>query len=268
MSRSSIPPAAAARPDVTSGPSAADDRAAAQVPRLEVESLTVTFGGLTALDGVGLTVGEGEVVALIGPNGAGKTTVFNVVCGLVRPRGGTVRIDGRPAPSSTARLLEHGVARTLQGLGLFGGMTVLENVQVPVAGRGRGGSDVAAARAALERLGLLDVAQVVVDALPYPVRKRVALARALVSRPRLLLLDEPAGGLGPDDIRELAGLVRGLVGAGRSVLLVEHHVDFVMEVADRVVVLDFGRVVASGTPDEVRADPAVEAAYLGLEAAR
>jgi len=179
-----------------------------------------------------------------------------------------VRIDGRPAPSSTSRLLERGVARTLQGLGLFDGMTVLENVQVPVAGRGRGGVDVAAARAALERLGLLDVAHVAVDALPYPERKRVALARALVSRPRLLLLDEPAGGLGPEDIRELAGLVRGVVGDGRSVLLVEHHVDFVMEVADRVVVLDFGRVVACGTPDEVRADPAVEAAYLGLEAAR
>jgi len=107
-----------------------------------------------------------------------------------------------------------------------------------------------------------------VDALPYPERKRVALARALVTGPRLLLLDEPAGGLGHDDIEALTGVVRDVVAGGCSVLLVEHHVDFVMEVADRVVVLDFGRVVASGTPDEVRTDPAVEAAYLGLEAAR
>ncbi|MFE5337668.1 ABC transporter ATP-binding protein [Isoptericola sp. NPDC056573] len=245
-------------------------------PRLEVSGLTVTFGGLTALDGVDLTVGDpsaradgeagqgAETVALIGPNGAGKTTVFNAVCGLVRPSAGDIRLDGRPAPASPSRLLERGLARTLQGLGLFAGLTVLENVLVPVAGA----ADAAdAASAALARLDLTGAAGTPVDALPYPVRKRVALARALVARPRLLLLDEPAGGLGADDVDALADVVRDVVADGCAVLLVEHHVDFVMAVADRVVVLDFGRVVASGTPDEVRADPAVEAAYLGLEAA-
>ncbi|GAA1734110.1 ABC transporter ATP-binding protein [Isoptericola hypogeus] len=250
----------------------------APAPRLEVAGLTVSFGGLTALDGVDLTVGDAETVALIGPNGAGKTTVFNAVCGLVRPTSGSVRIGGAGAPASATGLLGRGVARTLQGLGLFDGMTVLENVLVPATAarvgprRGaRGGAAPseprAAADAVLERLGLLDVAGTPVEALPYPDRKRVALARALVTRPRLLLLDEPAGGLGAEDIAALAGTVRDVVAGGCSVLLVEHHVDFVMDVADRVVVLDFGRVVASGTPDQVRADPAVEAAYLGLVAA-
>ena len=245
----------------------------AGTPRLEVAGLTVAFGGLTAVDDVSFAVGHAEVVALIGPNGAGKTTAFNAVCGLVRPRSGSIRIDGRPAPTSTVRLLECGVARTLQGLGLFGGMSVLENVLVPLTSRTgpREAGDADAgdvARETLDQLGLLDAAGTPVDALPYPERKRVALARALVTGPRLLLLDEPAGGLGHDDIEALTGVVRDVVAGGCSVLLVEHHVDFVMEVADRVVVLDFGRVVASGTPDEVRTDPAVEAAYLGLEAAR
>jgi len=245
----------------------------AGTPRLEVAGLTVAFGGLTAVDDVSFAVGHAEVVALIGPNGAGKTTAFNAVCGLVRPRSGSIRIDGRPAPTSTVRLLECGVARTLQGLGLFGGMSVLENVLVPLTSRTgpREAGDADAgdvARETLDRLGLLDAAGTPVVALPYPERKRVALARALVTGPRLLLLDEPAGGLGHDDIEALTGVVRDVVAGGCSVLLVEHHVDFVMEVADRVVVLDFGRVVASGTPDEVRTDPAVEAAYLGLEAAR
>ncbi|MCA5893489.1 ATP-binding cassette domain-containing protein [Isoptericola sp. NEAU-Y5] len=262
MSRSTTPLTAAGPRPGAAAPSGA-------TPRLEVEGLTVTFGGLTALDDVGFAVGDGEVVALIGPNGAGKTTVFNVVCGLVRPRAGSVRIDGRPAPAATSRLQGHGVARTLQGLGLFSGMTVAENVLVPLSGRERRSEDGRAlAAAALERLDLLHTADAVVDALPYPERKRVALARALVTNPRLLLLDEPAGGLGAEDIAGLAHVVRGVVASGSSVLLVEHHVDFVMEVADRVVVLDFGRVVACGTPDEVRSDPAVEAAYLGLEAAR
>ena len=245
----------------------------AGTPRLEVAGLTVAFGGLTAVDDVSFAVGHAEVVALIGPNGAGKTTAFNAVCGLVRPRSGSIRIDGRPAPTSAVRLLECGVARTLQGLGLFGGMSVLENVLVPLTSRTgpREAGDADAgdvARETLDQLGLLDAAGTRVDALPYPERKRVALARALVTGPRLLLLDEPAGGLGHDDIEALTGVVRDVVAGGCSVLLVEHHVDFVMEVADRVVVLDFGRVVASGTPDEVRTDPAVEAAYLGLEAAR
>ncbi|WP_402466100.1 ABC transporter ATP-binding protein [Isoptericola aurantiacus] len=237
-------------------------------PRLEVDGLTVTFGGLTALDDVSFTVGDAETVALIGPNGAGKTTVFNAVCSLVRPRSGAIRLAGRAAPSSPTGLLARGVSRTLQGLGLFAGMTVLENVLVPLSSAGGSQEEqVAAARAVLDRLDLSRHARTPVDSLPYPERKRVALARALVAEPRLLLLDEPAGGLGTEDIAALGDQIRSLSAQGCSVLLVEHHVDFVMSVADRVVVLDFGRVVACGTPDEVRSDPAVEAAYLGLEAA-
>lgn len=240
-------------------------------PRLRVDQLTVRFGGLTALDDVSFEVGRGEVVALIGPNGAGKTTVFNAVCGLVRRSAGAIRIDGAPAPTRPAGLVGRRVARTLQGLGLFDSLTVLENVLVPLqarsGGRGRAPEPHDTASGCLAQLGIAHLAAVPVAALPYPERKRVALARALVTAPDLLLLDEPAGGLGEDDIEELADVVREVAASGCSVLLVEHHVDFVMGVADRVVVLDFGRVIASGAPDEVRADPRVEEAYLGIEPA-
>ncbi|WP_395245596.1 ABC transporter ATP-binding protein [Agromyces sp. MMS24-K17] len=235
-------------------------------PRLQVDGLTVAFGGLTALDDVTFDVGHGEVVALIGPNGAGKTTAFNAVCGLVRRRAGRIALDGRPVPRSTVGLTRAGVARTLQGLGLFDGLTVLEHVLAPL-GRAPRAEASAAALAVLADLGLGDLAGRRVDELPYPVRKRVALARALVTRPTLLLLDEPAGGLGSEDIADLAATVRRVADGGCAVLLVEHHVDFVMGLADRIVVLDFGRVIARGTPADVQADPAVEAAYLGVQAA-
>jgi len=238
------------------------DAAATAVPRLEVIDLRVAFGGLTALDGVSFDVRPGEVVALIGPNGAGKTTVFNAVCGLVRRRG-DVRIDGAPAPRRTSGLTARGVARTLQGLGLFAGLTVCENVLLPVAGRRDADALVAAQ---LQELDLAELAGRPVAALSYPDRKRVALARAVVTRPRLLLLDEPAGGLGADDIAALGDAIRRVARTGCAVLLVEHHVDFVMGLADRIVVLDFGRVIAHGTPDVVRTDPRVEEAYLGVKA--
>ncbi|GEA87403.1 ABC transporter ATP-binding protein [Cellulomonas cellasea] len=273
--------------------------------RLQVRGLTVRFGGLAALTDVDLDVADGQVVGLIGPNGAGKTTVFNAVCGLVRPTAGTVTVAGRPAPRTPSGLAPAGVARTLQGLGLFPGLTVLENVEVgALATRGgahahgpdgparapRSGAartadpgdartadqrdartpdrrDDTAGRAlrALADLDLADRAALPVGALPYPEQKRVALARALVAEPRLLLLDEPAGGLGAADIAELDATVRRVAATGCAVLLVEHHVDFVMELCDRVVVLDFGRVIADGRPDAVRRDPAVTAAYLGIE---
>lgn len=253
-----------APPDSASvaAPAAETDAAAGAVPRLEVAGLTVAFGGLTAVDGVSFDVGPGEVVALIGPNGAGKTTVFNAVCGLVRRRG-EVLLDGAPAPRRTAGLTARGVSRTLQGLGLFGGLTVRENVLLPVAGR-RDATAVVATQ--LRNLDLEALADRPVTALSYPDRKRVALARALVTEPRLLLLDEPAGGLGADDIAALDLAIRVVAEKGCAVLLVEHHVDFVMGLADRIVVLDFGRVIARGAPDEVRTDPRVEEAYLGVKA--
>ena len=254
--------------------------------RLEVDAVTVRFGGITALDAVSFCVPRGAIVGVIGPNGAGKTTLFNVICGFTRARSGRLLLDGavvRPVPHHLPRL---GIARTLQGLGLFPGLTVVENVMtgarpgrrthalpglmaLPRTDR-REREDRAAAMAALERLHLADVAGASPDSLPYAVAKRVALARALVARPRLLLLDEPAGGLGGDDISELAALLRTLPGDGgdTSVVLVEHHVDLVMAVCDSVVVLDFGKVIGSGRPDEVRDDPAVIEAYLGADITR
>nr|WP_201470523.1 ABC transporter ATP-binding protein [Microbacterium hydrocarbonoxydans] len=231
-----------------------------QQPRLEVSHLTVRFGGLTAVDDVSFDLRPGEIVALIGPNGAGKTTVFNAICGLVKMRG-SIGLDGAEAPNRTSRLTRRGVSRTLQGLGLFGTLSVRDNVRLPIAG---GADAETVVSAQLEELDLSALADRPVAALAYPDRKRVALARALVSQPSLLLLDEPAGGLGADDIDTLAGTVRRVADAGCAVLLVEHHVDFVMGVADRIVVLDFGRVIAHGHPDEVRRDPRVEEAYLGI----
>lgn len=231
-------------------------------PRLAVSGLRVRFGGLTAVDDVSFDVHPGEVVALIGPNGAGKTTLFNAVCGLVAWQG-RVDIDGRAAPRRTADLLGRGLARTLQGLGLFAGLTVRENVLAPIATMHTADSRVAEQ---LDKLDLTTVADIPVSALSYPDRKRVALARALVTDPRLLLLDEPAGGLGADDITDLAGIIQSVAAGGCSVLLVEHHVDFVMKAADQIVVLDFGRCIARGTPEQIRVDPRVEEAYLGVKA--
>jgi len=227
---------------------------------LALHRIGVRFGGLVALDGVSLRVPPGRTVGVIGPNGAGKTTLFNVVCGFVAPTTGTLTLDGRPLRPRPHRLARLGIARTLQGVGLFAGMTVLENVMV---GAEHAGRKPEAAHEALERCGVAQHAGALPHGLPYAVRKRVALARALVAEPRLLLLDEPAGGLGTDEIDRLRELITGLPCA---VLLVEHHMDLVMAVCDEILVLDFGKPVAHGTPDEIRTDEAVADAYLGAPA--
>ncbi|MGC4880355.1 ABC transporter ATP-binding protein [Micromonospora sp. DT43] len=249
---------------------------------LELHGIGVRFGGLTALDDVSLRVPPDRVVGVIGPNGAGKTTLFNVICGFVSPQTGSLTLDGRPLRPRPHRLTRLGIARTLQGTGLFAGLSVLENVMTGASHTARAGFASALfglprsdrderrlrqhALDVLDDLGIAGHADAAPGTLPFAVRQRVALARALAARPRLLLLDEPAGGLGADDIAELAELVRQLPRRDAdpcAVLLVEHHMDLVMAVCDELVVLDFGRVIAAGTPDEIRDDTAVTDAYLG-----
>jgi branched-chain amino acid transport system ATP-binding protein len=249
-------------------------------PLLHAKGVSISFGGLRALNDVHLQLNHGEVVGVIGPNGAGKTTLFNAICGLVEPDAGTLELDGEkrswPKPYELADL---GIARTLQGVGLFPELTVLENVMIGAqkfakaglisAALGLDGRDEAELRnrsiTALERVFGTTLMHRRTDTLSYPDTKRVAIARALVSEPKVLMLDEPAGGLGPRDIEWMNNLIRNLTST-MSVLIVEHHMDVVMSVCDRIYVLNFGEVISSGTPEVVRRDPGVIAAYLGTGA--
>lgn len=246
-------------------------------PLFAASDVSVSFGGVRALTDVSLDVRPRQVVGVIGPNGAGKTTLFNVACGFITPDAGELRIRGqRVHRLRPHQLAGYGIARTLQGLGLFGRMSVLENVMVGadrharrgfVAGLlGLGHRDNARlaerSMAVLDELGIADHANRLPDALPYPIRKRVALARALVAEPELLLLDEPASGLSADEMDELGELIRSLTDR-TAVMLVEHHMDLVMSVCDHITVLDFGKVIATGVPEDVRRDQAVLDAYLG-----
>jgi branched-chain amino acid transport system ATP-binding protein len=246
-------------------------------PALSISNLTVRFGGLTALDDVFLEIAPNTIVGLIGPNGAGKTTIFNAISGLVTPASGEISIHGKdmkwPASHDLAGL---GISRTLQGVGLFSGLSVIENVMMGanhtsgtnffrdlfgLSGRAeamlrRRASD------ALAWAGALDLAEKMPGELTYPESKRVSIARALVSQPKLLLLDEPAAGLGQDDIDKFAALLKQLK-QRCAIIIVEHHVDFIGSISDQVYVLNFGKVISSGTFDTVKRDPAVLAAYLG-----
>ncbi|MGZ4166513.1 MAG: ABC transporter ATP-binding protein [Solirubrobacteraceae bacterium] len=250
--------------------------------KLSVSGISVSFGGITALDDVSLEVSPGEVLGIIGPNGAGKTTLFNVICGFVKANAGTMQWRGRPLSGvQPHRLASLGIARTLQGVGLFGELTVLENVMVGAQRFRRSGlagamlalprsdRDEGAlrerARAALARVNCDDVAGARPRQLPYAVQKRIALARALACEPDLLLLDEPAGGLDADELKALAETITSL-GSSIAVMLVDHHMDLVTSVCHRMVVLDFGKVIAAGDAEAVRQDPHVVDAYLGREA--
>ena len=243
-------------------------------PLLRVTDLSVTFGVVRAVDQVALSVDAGELVGLIGPNGAGKTTTVDAVCGFV-PHGGSVRFEGRElqgwAPYRRARV---GLARTWQSLELFDDLTVLESCAVGAelpswstalrsAVRPHGARDVAAAEAALAAVGLDDVADRWPAELSLGQRKLVAVARALAARPRLLLLDEPAAGLDSEESLELGRRLRDLVATGLGVLLIDHDMGLVLGTCDRVDVLEFGRIIASGTPEAIREDARVVEAYLG-----
>ncbi|HVT64451.1 MAG TPA: ABC transporter ATP-binding protein [Mycobacteriales bacterium] len=236
---------------------------------LEVDSVSVRFGGLVAVNEVALDVPAGHVTGLIGPNGAGKTTLFNVITGLQPPTHGTVRLDGTDITKwSAARRARSGIARTFQRLEVFGSLSVRHNV-LTAAELHRGFSKDARPAASvvdelLERVGVTAYADAAADAVPTGVARLVEVARALAIRPKVLLLDEPSSGLSPTETETFGRLLRDLAASGTAVLLVEHDVDLVMHVCDRIHVLDFGRLIGAGKPAEIRADPAVQAAYLGV----
>ncbi len=232
---------------------------------LEVRGVTVDFQGLRAVDDATFRIAEGQVVGLIGPNGAGKTTLFNTVSGMVRPSAGTVVFQGRDLGRLDAADRSHlGIGRTFQIVKPFGGLSVRDNVLVGALTRGQ---SVAEARrtadATLGRLNLANLADARAASLPLALRKRLEVARALATGPRLLLLDEIMGGLNPTEVNETLDLIRALNAEGMTFLVIEHNMHAIMRIAERVLVLNQGRLIAEGPPSAVTRDPHVIAVYLG-----
>ena len=229
-------------------------------PLLRVDSVEVSFGGTRALGGVTVEVAAGEFCGLIGPNGAGKSTLFNVVTGFVRPQRGRVLFDGADITRQRAgRRSRSGIRRTFQEVELFDDLTVAENVRVAAGSKGK-----AAASTIVAELELTEFADILCRKLPGGIRRRVGVARALASQPRLLLLDEPGAGLIQDEVAHLAQLIQTVCKErDTTVVLVDHDMSLIRRVCSRVVVLDFGKVIAQGTPEQIEADEKVQIAYLG-----
>jgi branched-chain amino acid transport system ATP-binding protein len=249
---------------------------------LEVDDVTLRFGGVVALNEVSFHINEGEILGLIGPNGAGKTTCFNVMTGVYQPTSGTVRFQGEPlGRRKRFEITKLGIARTFQNIRLFGNMTALENVMVGADTHHRTGvlsamfrlprhrveeaEGRARAEELLEFMGLSKISGELARNLPYGDQRRLEIARALATKPKLLCLDEPAAGFNPAEKAKLMELIRKIRDQGYTVLLIEHDMRLVMGVTDRIVVLEFGRKIAEGLPAEIRDNPAVVAAYLGVD---
>jgi len=256
----------------------------------DVRGITLRFGGVTSLDDVSLQMRRGEILAVIGPNGAGKTSLFNSLTGVYTPQEGEILLAARPGDTPVSVLgkkthvVNHmGVARTFQNIRLFPALTALENVKVGVETRQRRSGPVSsmlglpwqrreeresteAAYELLDRVGLAERANELASALAYGEQRRLEIARALGTQPGVILLDEPAAGTNPAEKRDLAALIQQINDDGIGVLLIEHDMKLVMSVADRIVVLNFGRRIAEGTPEQIQRDPAVVAAYLGTSA--
>lgn len=247
---------------------------------LEVSGLTKSFGGITAARNVGFSISSGSIFALIGPNGAGKTTIFNLITGTLQPDQGVISLEGKQLVGlKPHQIAAAGITRTFQNLQLFGAMTVLENVVTGAYLKGRTGFAKSIfcrpgksseerrikneAMELLDEVGLADAADLPAAALPFGQQRLLEIARALASGPRLVLLDEPAAGLNSAETKVLAGYLKKLRNKGLTMMLIEHDMDTVMDVADGVLVLNFGEIIAEGTPREIQTNPEVIKAYLG-----